>query len=163
MSCQNLSTNKASKVCASIAEEGVVLPTPTQSGVWRGVIRLAEKKKDEIKSLLIQENDYCLTFGGKRLVKQEYQVLCLKSAARDIRLGAVRCKSVHGALEKVIDDDAWSSIKMIICDTTSVNTVRLNRLVGRIQRDMTGKGLDRPHYMGVLMYIGCQHHILDRI
>lgn len=163
VSCQNLSTNKVSKVCASIAEEGVILPTPTQSGVWRGVIRLAEKKKDEIKSLLTQEKDYCLHFDGKRLVKQEYQVLCLKSAARDIRLGVVRCKSgsskdIYDALEKVIDEyDAWSSIKMIICDTTSVNTGRLNGVVARIQRAMTGKGLDMPQY------IGCQHHILDRI
>lgn len=163
VSRQSLSTNKASKVCASLAEEGVPLPTPTQSGVWRGVIRLAEKKKDEIKSLLKEEKDFSLHFDGKRLVKQEYQVVCLKSATRDIRLGVARCKSgssqdIYDALEKVIDEyDAWSSIKMIICDTTAVNTGRSNGVVARIQRAMNGKGLDMPQY------IGCQHHILDRI
>lgn len=163
VSRQSLSTNKASKVCASLAEEGVPLPTPTQSGVWRGVIRLAEKKKGEIKSLLKEEKDYCLHFDGKRLVKQEYQVVCVKSATRDIRLGVARCKSgsskdIYDALEKVIDEyDAWSSIKMIVCDTTAVNTGQSNGVVARIQRAMNGKGLDMPQY------IGCQHHILDRI
>ena len=163
VSRQSLSTNKASKVCASLAEERVPLPTPTQSGVWRGVIRLAEKKKAEIKSLLKVEKNFCLHFDGKRLVKHEYQVVCLKSSTRDIRLGVARCKSgssqdIYDALEKVIDEyDAWSSIKMIICDTTAVNTGRSNGVVVKIQREMTGKGLDMPQY------IGCQHHILDRI
>jgi len=162
--CRNsLSTHKASKVCKSLAEEGVSLPTPTQSGVWRGVIRLAEKKKGEIKSLLKEEKDYCLHFDGKRLAKQEYQVICIKNATRDIRLGVVRCKSgsskdIYDALEKVLDEyDAWSSIRMIVCDTTAVNTGRSNGVVSRIQRTMNEKGLDAPQY------IGCQHHILDRI
>ena len=34
---QSLSTYKLSKVCSSLAKEGVSLPTPSQSGVWRGV------------------------------------------------------------------------------------------------------------------------------
>lgn len=159
----SLSTNRASKVCKTLAEEGLCLPTPTQSGVWRGVLRLAEKRKGEIKSLLKEEKDYCLHFDGKRLVKQEYQVICIKSATRDIRLGVVRCKSgsskdIYDALEKVIDEyDAWSSIRMIVCDTTAVNTGRANGVVVRLQRTMNEKGLDVPQY------IGCQHHILDRI
>lgn len=139
------------------------IPTPTQSGVWRGVVKLAEKKKNEIKSLLKEGKDFCLHFDGKRLLKHEYQVLCLKSITREIRLGVARCKSgssedVYHALEEIIEEyNAWSSIKMIICDTTAVNTGRLNGVVARIQRTMVGKGLQMPQY------IGCQHHVLDRI
>lgn len=76
---------------------------------------LQKKKKGEKKSLLKEEKDYCLQFDGKRLVKQEYQVVCVKSATRDIRPGVARCKSgsskdIYDALEKVIDEyDAWSS------------------------------------------------------
>ncbi|KAG0724778.1 hypothetical protein GWK47_004959 [Chionoecetes opilio] len=90
-------------------------------------------------------------------------VVCLKSATREIKLGVVRCKSgssqdVYDALEKIIDEyDAWSSIKMILCDTTTVNTGRSNGVVVIIQRAMVGKGLEMPQY------IGCQHHILGRI
>ena len=113
-----------------------------------------KKKKDEIKTLLKEENDFSLHFNGKRLVKHEYQVVCLKSATRYIRLGVARCENgssqdIYDALEKVIDEyDAWSSIKMIICDTTAENTGRSNGVVARIQRAMNGKGLDMPQYIG---------------
>ena len=61
-------------------------------------------------------------------------------------------------LRIIIDEyDAWSSIKMIICDTTAVNTERSNGIVARMQRKMALKGFEKPQY------IGCQHHILDRI
>lgn len=53
--------------------------------------------------------------------------------------------------------DAWSSIQMIVCDTTPVNTGRLNGVVVQIQKEILRKGFPEPQY------IGCQHHILDRI
>ena len=53
--------------------------------------------------------------------------------------------------------DAWSSIQMIITDTTAVNTGHKNGVVKKIQTEMLKNGLLEPQY------IGCQHHILDRI
>ena len=158
----SLSTNKASKVCASLAEEGVTLPTPTSSGVWRGVIRDAENKVNKIKQLLKEECNFCLQFDGKRLSKIEYQVVCLTSVTREIKLGVVRCKSgssqdVYDSIKTIIDDyDAWGVIKMIICDTTPVNTGKVNGVVIKLQNTITGLGFTKPQY------IGCQHHILDR-
>ena len=46
---------------------------------------------------------------------------------------------------------------MIICDTTAVNTGRLNGIVVKLQRKMCEMGLEKPQY------IRCQHHILDRM
>jgi len=46
---------------------------------------------------------------------------------------------------------------MIICDTTAVNTGRLNGVVVKIQNEMTRQGLYAAQY------IRCHHHILDRI
>ena len=46
---------------------------------------------------------------------------------------------------------------MIICDTTAVNTGRLNGVVVKLQNAVISKGFDLPQY------ISYQHHILDRI
>ena len=158
----SLSTNKASVVCKSLAEEGVNLPTPTQSGIWRAVIRSGEQKKQEIKEFLKVEN-YCLHFDGKHLSNEEYQVVCLQNERRMIKLGIAKCESgsaqdIYNGLEEILNEfDAWHSIKMIICDTTAVNTGRINGVIVKIQRKMRDRGCDIPQY------IGCQHHILDRI
>ena len=60
--------------------------------------------------------------------------------------------------KKIIDEfDAWSSIQMIICDTTSVNTGRKNGIVIRLQKKFENKGFQKHQY------IGCQNHVLDLI
>ena len=110
-------------------------------------------------------------FDGKRLptgkgnIKQqeEYQVIFLQSPTKEIKLGVIRCESgsaenIFKGIRTIIDDyDAWSSIKMIICDTAVVNTGHKNGDVVRIQQKMLQMGLNMPQY------IGCQHHVLDRI
>ena len=40
-----LSTRKAHKVCKTLSESGVSIPTPSQSGVYRGVIKKGEELK----------------------------------------------------------------------------------------------------------------------
>ena len=51
----------------------------------------------------------------------------------------------------------WESIKVIICDTTSVNTGVKNGVVVLIQQKFKEKGIPIPQY------IGCQHHVLDLV
>ena len=46
---------------------------------------------------------------------------------------------------------------MIVCDTIAVNTGRVNGIVQKLKTEMVTRGFDQPQY------IGCQHHILDRI
>ena len=91
------------------------------------------------------------------------QVICLQSVKRNIKLAAVSCKSgrandIIDSIQEVLNHyDAWSSIKIIITDTTAVNTGQQNGVVKKIQDIICSKGFCRPKY------IGCQHHILDTI
>ena len=89
----SMSTYKAAAVCSTLAEEGVTLSTPSQSGVWRSVLRKGEKEKEKIKVILQQEKNYCLHFDGKKLSNSEYQVVCLQSQSREIKLGILKCSS----------------------------------------------------------------------
>lgn len=160
---KSLSSNKAAVVCSSLAEDGINVPTPSQSGVWRGVIRSGEAAKGKIKSILEEEKNFCIHFDGKRILHQEYQVVVLKSPVRELKLGIVKCDSgssehIFNALQGLLNEfDAWKNIKMIVCDTTPVNTGRLNGIVEKLRSEMSKRGFDKPQY------IGCQHHILDRI
>ena len=53
--------------------------------------------------------------------------------------------------------DAWKNFKIIVCDTTAINTGRVNGIVKKLKTEMVTWGFGQPQY------IGCQHHILDRI
>ena len=85
-----------------------------------------------IKDVLQHENNFCLHFDGKRLNNKEYQVVCLQSPTRNLNLGILVCKSsnakdIFTELQKLLDEsEAWKSIKMIVCDTTAVNTGHKN-------------------------------------
>ena len=119
--------------------------------------------KERIKKVLSEEKDYCLHFDGKKVKGEEYQVVCLQSSVRQINLGVLKCtngtsQQIYNEIKKLLDEhDAWSCIQMVVCDTTAVNTGRLNGAVVKIQREMVSKGLPSPQY------IGCQHHILDTV
>ena len=158
-----LSTRQASRVCQSLADGGVDLPTPSQTAIWRRVIENGKIKADKIKHLLQNEKKFCLRFDGKRIGKKEYEVICHTSPTRSVNLSAVCCDSgssecIFTQIKKIIDEfDAWSSIQMIICDTTSVNTGRKNGIVIRLQKEFESKGFQKPQY------IGCQNHVLDLI
>ena len=160
---KSLSSNKAAVVCTSLAEDGISIPTPSQSGVWRAVIRSGEGAKPKIKSFLQDEQQFCLHFDGKRIANREYQVVILKSSLRELRLGVLKCESgssqdIFTPLKSLLNEfDAWKNIKMIVCDTTAVNTGRVNGIVQKLKTEMVTRGFDEPQY------IGCQHHILDRI
>jgi hypothetical protein len=160
----SLSTRQASRVCTSLAGDGAAeLPTPSQSGIWKGVIKEGRRKIAEIKLILQRENDFCLHFDGKRLSSKEYEVVCLQSPSRKLNLGIIVCESgsaedIFSPMKKLLDDfDAWKCIKMIVCDTTAVNTGRRNGIIVRLNKEFERKGLCRPQY------VGCQHHILDLI
>ena len=158
-----LSTRRASRVCQSLAAGGVDLPTPSQTAIWRRVIENGKIKEDKIKHLLQNEKNVCLHFDGKRIGKKEYEVICLTSPTRSVNLSAVCCDNgssecIFTQIKKIIDEfDAWSSIQMIICDTTSVNTGRKNRIVIGLLKEFESKGFQKPQY------IGCQNHVLDLI
>ena len=83
----------AAKVCTDLAEQGVAIPTPTQFGVWRSVIRSGEKEKENIKKVLQTKKTSAFILMQKKLCGIEYQVVCLNSGNREIKLGELKCKS----------------------------------------------------------------------
>lgn len=136
--------------------------TPSQSGIWRRVIKDAEAVKKRLKEI-ISEEEFCLHFDGKRINNKEYQVVCLKNSKRTLNLGVLSCKSgsaedIFSPMKALLNEyDAWKSVKMIISDTTAVNTGHHSGVIVRLQRQFKEMGLKEPQY------IGCQHHILDLI
>ena len=87
----------------------------------------------------------------------------LKNENRIINLGILTCKSgssraIFEEIKTLMDEyDAWKSSKMIICDTTAVNTGKENGVVVKFQKAMSEKGYEKPQF------IACQHHILDLV
>ena len=102
-------------------------------------------------------------FDGKHIDNQEYQVLVLKNEQREVKLAALdlpngKADTVVKGIVAVLDEyNLWKSIKMIVADTTSVNTGRRNGIVVQLQRMFAKKKLEEPQF------IGCQHHVLDRV
>ena len=92
VSKHSLSTKKAAIVCKSLKENGVDIASPTQVGVWKHVIKDAERKKVNIKAIL-QSETFCLHFDGKVILKTEYQVVCLQNENRIINLKILTCKN----------------------------------------------------------------------
>ena len=157
----NLSTHKSHNVLEAVSKRSFSLPIPSQSGIWRRIISEGKEMKAKIIEKLRNGDQYCLHFDGKRLGGEEYQVVLLKNSEAEIKLSILKCengsaKDIHRELHSLINDyDAWRNIRMIICDTTAVNTGHLNGIVKLIQDDFITKGFQKPQY------IGCQHHVLD--
>ena len=160
MITESLNTNKSARICKKLFEKGIEIETPSQTGIWSSTIRQGESMK-KIVAKMVQEEQFCLHFDGKKINKTEYQVVILPNEKRKINLGIVKCESgksndIFEAFKKLLNDfDAWKCISMIICDTTAVNTGRLNGIVVNIQNEMETRGFTKPQYLG------CQHHILD--
>ena len=82
-----LSTRKSHKVCKILLESGVSIPTPSQSVVYRAIIKKEELKKHFVENL--RHANWCLHFDRKTIQKKEYQSVVLKNANREIRLAVV--------------------------------------------------------------------------
>lgn len=61
-------------------------------------------------------------------------------------------KGITGVLDEY---NFWKSIKMIVVDTTNVNTGSRTGIVIQLQRLFAQKKLEEPQF------IGCRHHIPD--
>ena len=157
-----LSTKKAHKVCKTLSESGVSIPTPSQSGLYRAVMRKGEELKKHFVENLRHEN-WCLHFDRKTIQKKEYQVVVLKNEKKEIRLAVVELanrkgKTIFDGIKAILDEyDLWSSIKMIVSDITVANTGKGLGAVTLLQNHFEHIGQEKP------VFIGCQHHILDTI
>lgn len=157
-----MSTRKAHKVCEILSESGVSIPTPTQSGVYKAVMKEGQELKKNFMENLKNEH-WCLHFDGKTIQKKEYQVVVLKNENREVRLAVLELvngkgETIFNGIKTVLDEfELWSSIKLIVSDTTAANTGRSLGAVTRLQKHFEDIGLEKP------VFIGCQHHVLDTI
>lgn len=158
----NVSTKKASKICKQLADSGINIPTPSQPAIYKAVIKQAEQKLQEYKSTLKNES-WCLHFDGKKIAKKEIQVIVLKNETKEIKLAVLvvddgKASTIFKGIKETLDQfDLWQSIKMIITDTTNVNTGEKNGVITQIQNYFKTIELPPPQY------IGCQHHVLDLV
>lgn len=158
----NVSTNKASKICNQLSRDGIKIPTPSQPAIYKATFREAAKLKKEMIQNLKSEQ-WSLHFDGKHIDKNEYQVVVLKNEKREIKLDALCLKDGKAAtittgLVSVINEfDLWFSVKILISDTTSVNTGKKAGVIVKLQKLFLEKGAEKP------TFISCQHHVLDRI
>ena len=102
-------------------------------------------------------------FDGKHINQQEYQVLLLKNEQREIKLQALDLPDrkvytvVKGITDVCNEYNLWKSIEIIVADTTNVSTRRRNGIVTQLQILFCQKNREE------LQFIGCQHHVLDRV
>ncbi|ESN99966.1 hypothetical protein HELRODRAFT_176266 [Helobdella robusta] len=74
------------------------------------------------------------------------------------KLSVRKATTIASAIQKTLDDyNLWAAIKMIVSDTTNVNTGSKSGVVVRLQKLFVQHGESAP------VFIGCQHHILDRV
>ena len=92
---------------------------------------------------------------------KKIRVIVFKKSTKEIRISVFiledgKASTIYEKMTEAIDKfDLWKSIKMIVLDTTSVNTGKKNGVITQLQNHFTSLGLPQPQF------IGCQHHILD--
>ena len=118
--------------------------------------------KEDMKEQLMLET-WSLHFDGKKIGKEEYQAIVLKNPEREVKLAAIELENgkaetiANGIFDVIEEFNLWPSIKMIVADTTSVNTGKKSGVVVRLQQKFIDKGYEAPQF------VSCQHHVLDRI
>ena len=111
----------------------------------------------------MQLENWFLHFDGKHIEENEYQVVVLKNERTEVKLDALHLKdgkadTISEGIAKVLDKyNLWTTIKMIVADTTSVNTGRKSGVVVQLQKIFLEKTGCKPQF------VSCQHHVLDRI
>ncbi|ESO05231.1 hypothetical protein HELRODRAFT_171586 [Helobdella robusta] len=95
--------------------------------------------------------------------QSEHQVVLLRNEVKEVRLAVLvlpdgKATTIASAIQNTLDDyNLWAAIKMIVSDTTNVNTGSKSGVVVRLQKLFVQHGESAP------VFIGCQHHILDRV
>ena len=97
------------------------------------------KLKEQLKETL-QLKNWSLHFDGQHSEESEYQVVVLKNERTELKLNALHLKdgkadTISEGIAKVLEEyNLWTTIKMIVADTTSVNTGKNSGVVVQLQR-----------------------------
>ena len=80
----------------------------------------------------LQLDNWAFHCDGNQIENEEYQVLVLQNEGKEVKLAAIclssgKARTVFEGIQNVLDEySLWKSIKMIVADTTNVNTGRQN-------------------------------------
>jgi hypothetical protein len=111
----------------------------------------------------LNKKSWSLHLDGNLLSDKEHEVMVLKNEDQAIHLGGLilpysKAETIDDELQNILTEySLWSAMKMIVCDTTAVNTGRKSVIVVRLQNQFLHYGYQKP------VHIGCQHHTLDRV
>ena len=156
-----LPVRRAALVSKILHKSGVKIATP-QSGVYRAVYREASKVMETLMNTLCNSS-WCLHFDGKIIKKKEHQVVVLRNEVKEVRLAVLvlpdgKAATIASAIQNFLDEyNLWAAINMMVSNTTNVNTGSKSGVVVKLQKLLVQHGESAP------VFIGCQHHILDRV
>ena len=157
-----LSIYRTARLCRQHSGDGIEIPTPSQQGIYKVLLKKAAEVKQHLVSTLRCEK-WSLHFDGKQIQGIKHQAVILKNKAKKIKLTVLQLKdgtaaTIAKGIQGVLDDfNLWGSVLMLITDTSSVNTGKKIGVVNRLQQMFEKNGSPGPKF------ISCQHHVLDRI
>ena len=143
-----LSSHGAAKVCSQLSGEGIEIPTPCQSAIYKAIYtRAAQVKKHLVSTLQLEK--WGVHFDGKHIDGFEYQAVVLKNEAKEIKLTALKLKggkaqTITEGLNNVLEFNLWGSIVMNVADTTSVNTGKKTGIVVQLHQMFKEKSYHKP-------------------
>ena len=111
----------------------------------------------------LNKEQWSLHFDGKKIEGREFQAVVIKNEKREVKLASMelddgKAESITNGLADVLTEyDLWGAMKMLVADTTSVNTGKKTGVIVRLQKMFKARGNRAPQF------ISCQHHVLDRI
>ena len=151
-----LSTRKAHTACKTLAKDGISVPTPSQSGVYKATMKAGEKLKEQFIETLRNKN-WSLHFDGKHIKNTKYEVVVLKNENREVKLAVLaliygKGETIFNGIKTVLDEyKLWLAIKLVISDKTSANTGKSLGAVTLLQKHFVKLGLDKLLYINTLL------------
>ena len=112
-----------------MSEEGINIATPTQAGIYKAVMKEADRMKEELKKT-IKKYLWTLHFDGKKIKQKEV----LKNNDQEIKLATLlledgKAKTIVSAFINLIYE------KVITCDTTNTKTGAKGGVVVYLKKD----------------------------
>ncbi len=112
----HLSTHQSKNACLQLSNDGIEVPTPSQSGIYKGMVKEADGMKEKIKSV-IQEEVWALHFDGKKIEGREIRVVMLKNKEKEVNLGMLslcngKARTIYNGICEILNDyDIWNAVK----------------------------------------------------
>ena len=146
---------KKCKVCSILSNFGKSIHFPSQSTISKKSLNDNKKIDEKTKIQVEKKHQFSLHF--------ELIIIGSQNEDKTVKLTCKFCKKgsaaeIYEQITIVLDEfNSWNKIRMIICDTTAVNSGQKSSVVMILQEEFKKRNLSLPQY------IGWQYHIFDQI